>query len=223
MWHTKSFYVGSLLGLLLWGCGSNNFAGDSASSQLLSIEVDDSTLSKSDDGTLDASDAGSITKNSDVSDSGDSSDSKSSSSNREDSSSCAQTLEANSELIRIAGSQKQVSIQSQELVLARITGDRNQLDLNLSGKDSSAQMKGICLFIAGHQNKALIKIQHPLSALFIKARGDQALVEIEISKEGKIGKIVWDARGNSPHMNIRGPKASYSCPEATGKSKVTCQ
>lgn len=216
MWHTKSFIFGAMLGLFLWGCGSGKFAAHSQNSQLFYVEVDDPSTSTVKD-SLDAVDAGSSAEAHDKHDISESSKIKA------DKAHCASSLETQAELIRVTGSQQNMTLASSSSILSRITGNLNELTLNLHSKSLTAKVSGLCLFIAGHENQALINIQVPLDTLEIKARGDQAVVRIVLEKGGKIGKINWDAKGNQPQLIIQGAAETYPCPQSVGKAQVKCQ
>ncbi len=224
MWHLQSFIIGALLGLTLVGCSGSSFEADSSQSQVLSVEVDDANVAGKAEDSLDASSAG--TQKDSVDSASSAGSSTSASNTLEDATgSCASSLHAAPSMVRVAGSQKTVTINSQELVLSRVTGDRNQLLITLKGNKSSAKLAGLCLFVAGHENKVQIRLEHPVAGLAIRARGDQAQVNIVIADGASLEGLQWDARGNSPQLSISGPKDSYRCPASSSKkaSAITCQ
>ena len=64
--------------------------------------------------------------------------------------------------------------------------------------------------MSGNQNKVLLDINMTISQLFVKARGNKALIEVHVSKEGVIENLNVDAKGNEPQIVLQGA-GTYPC------------
>ncbi len=132
---------------------------------------------------------------------------------------CAVSAGISKERVKVSGSQKSLTLAPQEAFALKVTGNTNQVKLNMSSETPGARIAAICLFLAGNQSHVSMDIGVAVDKVFIKARGNKALVEATVSKDGVIKALEVDASGNQPSIVLRG-EGRYPC-EQVGAS-VSC-
>lgn len=84
--------------------------------------------------------------------------------------------------------------------------------------------KGICIFMAGNQATANVKVENAnLGKFGLIARGNQAEMNLTVGDKGEVSDFFIDGKGNEPVLNISG-EGKYSCPSADdfGRGSVNC-
>jgi hypothetical protein len=130
---------------------------------------------------------------------------------------CAAAAGINKERVKVSGSQKSLTMNPQDAFALKVTGDQNLVHLKMSGDAPGASVSAICLFLAGNQSHVTMDIGVSVGKIFIKARGNKALVEAAVSKDGVIQNLQVDANGNQPSIVMKG-EGTYPCDQAA----VTC-
>jgi hypothetical protein len=130
---------------------------------------------------------------------------------------CAAAAGINKDRVKVNGSQKSITINPQDAFALKVTGSQNLVNLKMSADSPGASVSAICLFLAGNQSHVTMDIGVSVGKIYIKARGNKALVEAAVSKDGVIQNLQVDANGNQPSIVMKG-EGSYPCDQAA----VTC-
>jgi hypothetical protein len=131
---------------------------------------------------------------------------------------CATAAGINKDRVKVSGSQKSLTMEPSDAFALKVTGNQNLVNLKMSGDIPGARVSAICLFLAGNQSHVTMDIGVAVGKIFIKARGNKALVEAAVSKDGVIESLAVDANGNQPSIVMKG-EGSYPCDQAA----VSCQ
>lgn len=133
---------------------------------------------------------------------------------------CAVSAGIARERVKVNGSQKSLTLAPQEAFALKVSGNTNQVKLKMTSENPGARIAAICLFVTGNQSHVTLDIGVSVGKIFVKARGNKALVEATVSKDGVIENLQVDAAGNQPSIIMRG-EGSYPC-EQVGAS-VSCE
>jgi len=133
---------------------------------------------------------------------------------------CAVSAGIARDRVKVSGSQKSLTLAPQEAFALKVTGNTNQVNLKMTSETPGARIAAICLFVTGNQSHVTMDIGVTVGKIFVKARGNKALVEATVSKDGVIETLQVDAAGNQPSIVMRG-EGSYPC-EQVGAS-VSCE
>ncbi|MBC7658697.1 MAG: hypothetical protein H7249_03230 [Chitinophagaceae bacterium] len=189
-------------------CSRSDFASAEAASQAYEIKVEDvpyASANETPNTTATSSDA-IVTKSTDTI----SSTSLSTAVTDESVGDCAKLAGVSSDQVKVNGSVKDIKLTSQQPLALKVTGNKNLVTLNLATQAPATQVKAICLFLAGNQNSVNILVGIHVGAIFVKARGHLAKVEIQTTKDSVIESIDMDAQGNGGSLSIAG-EGSFPC------------
>ena len=114
---------------------------------------------------------------------------------------CSKITGADASSIKMTGKISSKKISSSDVLAIKLTGNKSDLDLNLSG---ASTIRGLCLFLAGSESKANIRISANLSKLVYIGRGNQSNTEIIVDEGGRIGSLAGDLNGNAASLKISG-------------------
>lgn len=131
---------------------------------------------------------------------------------------CAAAAGINKTRVKVSGNQKSLTMVPGDAFALKVTGNQNVVNLKMTGDAPGARVSAICLFLAGNQSHVTMDIGVSVGKIFIKARGNKALVEGAISKDGVIENLQVDANGNQPSIVLKG-EGTYPCDQAA----VSCQ
>ncbi|HET9236287.1 MAG TPA: hypothetical protein VFO10_03490 [Oligoflexus sp.] len=131
---------------------------------------------------------------------------------------CASAAGINKSRVKVSGNQKSLTMAPGDAFALKVTGNQNVVNLKMTGDAPGARVSAICLFLAGNQSHVTMDIGVSVGRIFIKARGNKALVEGSISKDGVIENLQVDANGNQPSIVMKG-EGTYPCDQAA----VSCQ
>lgn len=131
---------------------------------------------------------------------------------------CAAAAGINKSRVKVSGNQKNLTMVPGDAFALKVTGNMNVVNLKMTGDAPGARVSAICLFLAGNQSHVTMDIGVSVGKVFIKARGNKALVEGSISKDGVIENLQVDANGNQPSIVMKG-EGTYPCDQAS----VSCQ
>lgn len=131
---------------------------------------------------------------------------------------CAGVAGINKDRVKVSGNQKTLTMVPGDAFALKVTGNQNTVNLKMSGDAPGAKVSAICLFLAGNQSHVTMDVGVTVGKIYIKARGNKALVEAAVSKDGVIQGLQVDANGNQPSIIMKG-EGSYPCDQAA----VTCQ
>jgi hypothetical protein len=131
---------------------------------------------------------------------------------------CASVAGINKDRVKVSGNQKTLTMIPGDAFALKVTGNQNAVNLKMSGDGAGARVSAICLFLAGNQSHVTMDIGVAVGRIFIKARGNKALVEAAVSKDGVIENLQVDANGNQPSIVMKG-EGTYPCDLAA----VSCQ
>jgi hypothetical protein len=131
---------------------------------------------------------------------------------------CAAAAGINKSRVKVSGNQKNLTMVPGDAFALKVTGNMNVVNLKMTGDAPGARVSAICLFLAGNQSHVTMDIGVSVGKIFIKARGNKALVEGSISKDGVIENLQVDANGNQPSIVMKG-EGTYPCDQAS----VSCQ
>lgn len=131
---------------------------------------------------------------------------------------CAAAAGINKSRVKVSGNQKTLTMVPGDAFALKVTGNQNAVHLKMTGDIPGARVSAICLFLAGNQSHVTMDIGVSVGKIFIKARGNKALVEGSISKDGVIENLQVDANGNQPSIVMKG-EGTYPCDQAA----VSCQ
>lgn len=131
---------------------------------------------------------------------------------------CASAAGINAGRVKVSGSQKNLTMAPGDAFALKVTGNQNVVNLKMTADAPGARVSAICLFLAGNQSHVTMDIGVTVGKIFIKARGNKALVEGSISKDGVIENLQVDANGNQPSILMKG-EGTYPCDQAA----VSCQ
>ncbi|WP_141736313.1 hypothetical protein [Oligoflexus tunisiensis] len=123
---------------------------------------------------------------------------------------CAANAGINKERVKVSGSQKSITLTPQDAFALKVTGNRNLVNLKMTADAPGARLSAICLFVTGNQGHVTMDVGVTVGKIFIKARGNQALVEAAVSKDGVIEDLQVDANGNQPGIVLTG-EGTYPC------------
>jgi hypothetical protein len=127
---------------------------------------------------------------------------------------CAAIAGINKERVKVSGSQKSITLTPQDAFALKVTGNINLVNLKMTADAPGARLTAICLFLAGNQSHVTMDVGVTIGRIFIKARGNKALVEAAVSKDGVIENLQVDAKGNQPGIMLTG-EGSYPCDHAS--------
>ena len=133
---------------------------------------------------------------------------------------CVKLSGTNSEKVKVSGSEKNIVITNQDALAFRVTGNKNLVTVDLKSQPVESQVKAICLFIAGNQNRVKLEISNHVGAIYIVSRGNQAQVEIATLKGSLIDTIDMDAKGNSGGLSLTG-EGKFPCDK--NNPSIHCQ
>lgn len=131
---------------------------------------------------------------------------------------CASAAGINKTRVKVSGNQKNLTMAPGDAFALKVTGNQNVVNLKMTADAPGARVSAICLFLAGNQSHVTMDIGVTVGKIFIKARGNKALVEGSISKDGVIEALQVDANGNQPSILMKG-EGTYPCDQAA----VSCQ
>jgi hypothetical protein len=131
---------------------------------------------------------------------------------------CAAAAGINKSRVKVSGNQKNLTMVPGDAFALKVTGNMNIVNLKMTGDAPGARVSAICLFLAGNQSHVTMDIGVSVGKIFIKDRGNKALVEGSISKDGVIENLQVDANGNQPSIVMKG-EGTYPCDQAA----VSCQ
>ncbi|MFW7377313.1 MAG: hypothetical protein ACOH5I_00730 [Oligoflexus sp.] len=140
---------------------------------------------------------------------------------RKDRYSCAENFGVDVNKVHIAGSMNVESINVDKVLVAKVTGNQNQLNLTVSATNDE-KLPGICLFLAGNQAQVDLQNQIAIGRIHVIARGNKAKVNVQLAEGASIDEVSWDGRGNQPSLDIQGP-GTYTCPENSFRGQLNCQ
>lgn len=132
---------------------------------------------------------------------------------------CASKLGISSDRLHIAGSSKLESMSINKGLVAKVTGNQNRLNLNISGE---GKIPGVCVFLAGNKNELHLKTQLSLANILLISRGNQSKAYIQVEKGSSVDSINWDARGNQASLSIQG-EGDYPCPVSGFQGQLSCE
>ena len=130
-----------------------------------------------------------------------------------------------SKRVKVAGSMNKVTLDSVTGYSLKLTGNQNLVTMDVKGQNTDVGTPGVCIFVAGNKNKIVINVGVQVGAIYVKARGNQALIEVNVAKDAKVGDLQLDFNGHSPQMILKG-EGTYPCAAAALKGKeanVTCE
>ncbi|HYX32593.1 MAG TPA: hypothetical protein VE954_05735, partial [Oligoflexus sp.] len=96
--------------------------------------------------------------------------------NDADAGACASIAGVNKDRVKVSGSQKSITLANQDAFALKVTGNQNKVHLKMSSDGPGAKVSAICIFIAGNQNNVTMDIGVSVGKIYIKARGNKALV-----------------------------------------------
>ncbi|HYX36944.1 MAG TPA: hypothetical protein VE954_27885, partial [Oligoflexus sp.] len=137
--------------------------------------------------------------------------------NDADAGACASIAGVNKDRVKVSGSQKSVTLSPSDAFALKVTGNQNQVHLKMSADAPGARVSAICIFATGNQSHVTMDIGISVGKIYIKARGNKALVEATVSKSGVVESMQVDANGNQPSIVMQG-EGTYPCDAAA----VTC-
>lgn len=115
---------------------------------------------------------------------------------------CAKAVGA--ERVKISGSQHEETLTAGDAYSLKVTGNQNKVDLEMKGSETDGAISGICLDLAGNQNQVSLKIAVAVETIYIRARGNQPSVNIQVDKDGSVATIKVDKAGHAPEIKIEG-------------------
>lgn len=135
-----------------------------------------------------------------------------------DAGACASVAGINKDRVKVSGNQKTLTMIPGDAFALKVTGNQNVVNLKMSGDGAGARVSAICLFLAGNQSHVTMDIGVAVGKIFIKARGNKALVEAAVGQDGVIESLQVDANGNQPSIVMKG-EGKYPCDQEA----VSCQ
>ncbi len=129
---------------------------------------------------------------------------------KSDEAECASVAGVGQNRVKVAGSQKDISLTPTEALAIRLTGNLNKVTLKLSATLPTTKLPAVCIFVAGNQNKISMDVNMVVGKIYVRARGNQALVEAQVNKDGVIEDLQIDANGHSPQIVMKG-EGKYPC------------
>ena len=131
---------------------------------------------------------------------------------------CAKMLGV--EQVKISGSAGTETITSKDGYSLRVTGSKNNVSIELKGADAAAKSPGLCLDLTGNQNHVNVKVLLQLGTVYVRARGNQALVSFDVAKDAKIGEVKVDAAGHEPGIAMKG-EGKFPCTASADKKPIS--
>lgn len=122
----------------------------------------------------------------------------------EESEECQGVKGADLKKVHISGSDNVVTVDGEEAALLKVTGSENAVSMTIPAESA---LKSLCLDVSGNQNKVTVEIKSEVATLFVKARGNQANIEIITSDSGVLSQISLDRAGNDPKVVLKGEGA----------------
>lgn len=129
---------------------------------------------------------------------------------------CARIAGVAESRLKVAGSQKDVTVSATDILVAKITGNQNRLALNFRG-EAGMRLAGICVFLAGNQAEVEIKSNLIIGRILYTARGNQSTGLIVAEEAGNVEEMIVDLGGNGASLNVAGV-ASCPAPRLKGNS-----
>lgn len=197
-----------LITLLSISCGKSKFTAANESQQDYVVNLIGTPAPASADTTKSADPATT-----------DSSKAPSSKDSDSDSLACADAAGVNQNMVRVNGSEQNINLAPKEVLALRVTGNANQVNLKLVTSEAGQKLPAICLFLAGNQSHVVMDIGVTIEQIFVKARGNKALIEATVEKAGVIENLQVDAAGHEPKLVLKG-EGKYPC--AGNEPSVTC-
>lgn len=119
-------------------------------------------------------------------------------------------------------------VSDSSLLGVHITGRSSIFNLDLASSSASS-LRGVCIFISGNQNLALLQLTSiNLSRLIVIARGNKPQVQVTMLNDSSIASLVADLSGNQSELfltagdntvcpedsvYVRGNSSGYLCSE----------
>ena len=98
--------------------------------------------------------------------------------------------------VHVAGSLNDVQLSGAEAGLLKVTGNQNQVSINVSSTDGD--LEGLCIFVSGNQSKVSVNVKAvQILNLAVVLRGNQTKVELNLVDGGNVAQIVEDIKGNN--------------------------
>lgn len=124
---------------------------------------------------------------------------------RSEAKACADILGVPLSRVHLVSREQDVSVQQGGVIAVKLTGNKSRLNLKLEGNGDGAKVKGVCLFLAGNQSTANVKIGGlEVESLVYVGRGNQSQGTVQVNGTGSIGKIAGDLAGNQAKLTVSG-------------------
>ncbi len=124
---------------------------------------------------------------------------------RSEAKACADILGVPLSRVHLVSREQDVSVQQGGVIAVKLTGNKSRLNLKLEGNGDGAKVKGVCLFLAGNQSTANVKIGGlEVESLVYVGRGNQSQGTVQVNDSGSIGKIAGDLAGNQAKLTVSG-------------------
>ena len=131
---------------------------------------------------------------------------------------CARTLGLEPKRLKVAGNKPNVSVESDEPIAVRVTGNQSTVKLRLHADAGADPLVGLCVFVAGNEGSFEVSVDANVDKIVVVERGNQARVRIAVRKDVKVETLVVNLNGNDPELVVEG-EGKIPCPTQTG---VTC-
>lgn len=117
---------------------------------------------------------------------------------------CAEILGVPVTQVHLVSQESDITVQQNGVIAVKLTGNKSRLNLNLAGTAEGAKVKGVCLFLAGNQSTADVKVGLEVGTLVYVGRGNQSQGTVTVAEAGVIQKLAGDLSGNQSRLSITG-------------------
>lgn len=126
---------------------------------------------------------------------------------------CAGLKGKNVKRMNISGSENVVTLGGEDALVLKVTGNQNKVSMKIESQEGALQ--ALCLSVAGNENQVSVEIDAQVEKFIVKARGNQARIELATSESGVLNALESDISGNDPKIVLKGPGAR-PCDAASG-------
>ena len=119
---------------------------------------------------------------------------------------CARNLGVKFERLRLSGkgSEKVFDLKEGDGYVAKATGNKTKMVLNIAARKDAAKLKALCLIAGGNQVQILVDTAASIEAIHFIGRGNGAIGHVNVQKGAEVTKVTSDLKGNGASFKIEG-------------------
>ena len=119
---------------------------------------------------------------------------------------CARNLGVKFERLRLSGkgSEKVFDLKEGDGYVAKATGSKTEMVLNIAARKDAAKLKALCLIAGGNQVQILVDTAASIEAIHFIGRGNMATGHVNVQKGAEVSKVTSSLKGTGASFKIEG-------------------